>query len=88
MATTPNRPIRLNNDNAEDIADQRLPPCIRKSRQEQRERERAQWREAMQASEDPEEEQAREERIAQFVNRFNNGLGEIEGNDEDEVVNL
>lgn len=85
MATTPDRPIRLNN-NAEDIADQR-PPCIRKSRREQLQRDRALWMEAMQAFEDPEEEQAREERIAQFVDRFNNGLGEIEGNDEDEVMN-
>ena len=80
MATTPDRP------NAEDIADQR-PPCIRKSRREQGQRQRALWMEATQAFEDPEEEQAREERIAQFVDRFNNGLGEIEGNDEDEVVN-
>ena len=93
MATTPNRPIRnnLNNDNAEDnaeLAELRPPPCVRQSRREQQRAAQA-MAPQMQAfgREDSEEEQDRVARIAQFAGRYNHGLGEIEDNDEDEVVN-
>ena len=87
MATTPNRPIRnnRNNDNAE-LAELR-PPCVRQSRREQQ--RAAQEMEALMLAfgrEDSQEEQDRVARIAQFAGRYNHGLGEIEDNDEDEVV--
>ena len=78
MATTPNRPIR-NNDNAE-----LRPPCVRQSRREQK--RAAQAMNAVQAygRQDSEEEQ---HRVARIARRYNNSLGEIEiENDEDEVV--
>ena len=76
MATTPDRPNL--NDNAE-----QFPPSIRHSRREQQ--RAAQAREALMQAygrEDSEEEQGRVQRIAHIADRFENGLGEIDDNDE------
>ena len=89
MATTPNRPIR-NRYNAEDNAElaELRPPCVRQSRREQQRAAQA-MAPQMQAfgREDSEQEQERVARIAQFAGRYNDGLDEIEDNEEYEVVN-